>query len=993
MGTFRYVGRRRELELLVEAVRHPPAVVLIEGEAGIGKSRLVGEAAAALRAEGDRPVLVGFCQPLREPFPYGPVSDALTKAGPWLPERGLPEAVGALGRLLPGLADRLPAAPPGAGGEQAERLRLVHGVRALLAALGPTVLIIEDMHWVDEETRDLLLLLARDLPAELGLVLTYRAEDLPPDTSVLGAVYRHPADAGGAVIRLGPLTAEEVRELASAALGPVATPALASALYERSEGLPLVAEEDLLTLAEQGGGTADQRDAVRRLRDTDVPKGLREAVTERLAGLSPAGAAIVDAAAVLAVPSGEALLAAVAGLDAETGTDGLIEALRSSLLVETEDHRYAFRHVLAQQVAYRHVPAPRRTRLHRSAVTALQELTPAPLVQIAHHTLSLGDRAAWLRRAEEAADQAAAVGDQGTAAALLHRILDEPGLDTERRSRAATSLARIAYNGVDFVSGARLLRRLLEDPHLPTAVRGEIRLGLGLLFLNEAANPSWVRELELAVDELAERPVTAGRGMLALALDERAGPEWSARWMERARQALDAPGGEALQAAFEATRLTLLSWQADRALWDLLDRLPRDTDSPTELWQTARALHNVAEAAIGLGHDTRAAALVADSRHQGRRAGAVIVECYGRVLELSLDTLAGRWDGLEDRFDALIAAYPDVGVPDAERLLALGTTAFARGQRDLARECFDSAAQHGARQIAVSTELRATAGRMSVLLAQGAARDAWAAAQPALAVLRRAQSWTKATGLLPLAVEAALACHDRPSAQLLADEAHEGLGGRDAPAAAAEIHLARGLLALDDAPARAAEHFDAARRGWLDIGRPYDAAHAAERQGHALALAHRPDEAATHLTSAVDAYTALGAHADVSRCRHLTQDLGLTRPGTPGRRGYGDRLSPRERQVAELLAVGATNQSIADTLVLSPRTVENHVASVLRKLRTTRKAVGDALAAPDRDRDRDRDQDQDQGRDRNQGRNQGRDQVRDRGQGPDRDQGRDGRDA
>ncbi|MEU3748059.1 AAA family ATPase [Streptomyces narbonensis] len=284
VGTFRYVGRRRELDLLMAAVRHPLAVVLIEGEAGIGKSRLVGEAAAALRAEGGRPVLIGFCQPLREPFPYGPVSDALTKAGPWLPENGLPDAVGALARLLPGLADRLPSAPAAQGGEQAERLRLVHGVRALLTVLGPATLIIEDMHWVDEATRDLLLLLARDPPDELSLVLTYRAEDLPPDTSVLGAAYRHPSGAGGAVIRLRPLTPEDVRELASAALGPVATPALASALYERSEGLPLVAEEDLLTLAEQGG-TTDQREVVRRLHGTDVPKGLREAVTERLAGL------------------------------------------------------------------------------------------------------------------------------------------------------------------------------------------------------------------------------------------------------------------------------------------------------------------------------------------------------------------------------------------------------------------------------------------------------------------------------------------------------------------------------------------------------------------------------------------------------------------------------------------------------------------------------------------------------------------------------------
>ncbi|MEV8585954.1 AAA family ATPase [Streptomyces sp. NPDC051180] len=945
MGTFRYVGRHRELALLMTAVRQPPAVVLIEGEAGIGKSRLVGEVTAALRAE-HRPVLTGFCQPLREPFPYGPVSDALTKAGPWLPEDGLPDAAGALARLLPGLADRLPPAPEETGGEQAERLRLLHGVRALLAALGPTVLIVEDLHWVDEATRDLLLLLARDPPDGLTLVLTYRAEDLRPDTSVLGAAYRHPAGAGGAVIRLGPLTADEVGELAAAALGPDATPALASALYARSEGLPLVAEEDLLTLAEQGG-TADQREAVHRLRDTDVPKGLREAVTERLAGLSPAGAAIVDAAAVLAVPSDEALLAAVAGLDPEAGTDGLVEALRSSLLHETEDHRYAFRHVLAQQVAYRHVPAPRRTRLHRSAVAALQDLTPAPLVQIAHHTLALGDRAAWLRRAEEAADQAAAVGDRGTAAVLLHRILDEPALDTERRSRAATALARIAYNGVDFAAGARLLRRLVEDPHLPTALRGEIRLGLGLLLLNEADSPSWVHELERAVDELSERPVTAGRAMLALALDERAGPDRSARWMDRARQTLDGSGDEALRAAYEATRLTLLSWQGDGGVWDLVDRLPREADSPAATWQTARALHNVAEAAIALGQDTRAATLVAESREQGRRAGAVVVECYGRVLALALDTLGGRWDGLEGRFDALVSAYPDIGVPLTERLLAVGTIAAARGRGDLARDRFAEAVRHGARQIAISTQLRGTAGLMSVLLAQGATQEAWAAAEPALAVLRRARAWTKATGLVPLAVETALAREDRASARQLVEEAHAGLLGREAPAAGAELRVARGLLALDADPAGAAEDFAAARRGWLDIGRPYEAARAAERQGGALALAGTPDEAAALVAAAVGTYTALGAQADVSRCGRLTRDLGLGRPATPGRRGYGDRLSPRERQVAELLADGATNQAIADTLYLSTRTVENHVASVLRKLRTTRKAVAEALGESD----------------------------------------------
>jgi hypothetical protein len=81
---FAFVGRGQELDLLLAALQHPPAVVLVEGEAGIGKSRLVHEAASVLTAANGR-VLTGLCHPLREPFPFGPVVDALRKAGPWLP--------------------------------------------------------------------------------------------------------------------------------------------------------------------------------------------------------------------------------------------------------------------------------------------------------------------------------------------------------------------------------------------------------------------------------------------------------------------------------------------------------------------------------------------------------------------------------------------------------------------------------------------------------------------------------------------------------------------------------------------------------------------------------------------------------------------------------------------------------------------------------------------------------------------------------------------
>jgi len=232
---------------------------------------------------------------------------------------------------------------------------------------------------------------------------------------------------------------------------------------------------------------------------------------------------VVDAAAVLAVPASEALLAEIAGLDPDDGAQGVIDALDAAVLREIGTGRYGFRHVLAQQVAYRHIPGPRRIRLHRRAVEVFETHDPAPLVQVAHHTLAAGDHETWLVRVEQAADQAVALGDTGTAATLLRQILNRQEIDDGRRSRAALELARIANSGVDYAATASVLTAVLADHRLPQEVRGEIRLGLGLIMLNLAGDPAGFRELERAVDELGTLPHKAARAMIALALS------WSAR--------------------------------------------------------------------------------------------------------------------------------------------------------------------------------------------------------------------------------------------------------------------------------------------------------------------------------------------------------------------------------------------------------------------------------------------------------------------------------
>ncbi|MEV6979482.1 ATP-binding protein, partial [Kitasatospora sp. NPDC093806] len=151
------MGRDRELARAADVLSRPPAVLVVEGEAGVGKSGLVAEAVRA-QARAGRTVLTGRCHPLREPEPFGPVADALRDAAALLPPRAeLPPSTGALGWLLPDLAPLLPAAPSGGDGLLSARRLLAQGVRALLAALDDPVLVIEDLHWADDATLDLLL--------------------------------------------------------------------------------------------------------------------------------------------------------------------------------------------------------------------------------------------------------------------------------------------------------------------------------------------------------------------------------------------------------------------------------------------------------------------------------------------------------------------------------------------------------------------------------------------------------------------------------------------------------------------------------------------------------------------------------------------------------------------------------------------------------------------------------------------------------------------
>ncbi|MFB8174192.1 AAA family ATPase [Kitasatospora purpeofusca] len=938
------VGRGQELRLLLGALRHPPSVVLVEGDAGVGKSRLILEARRTLEAEGAH-VLTGLCHPLREPMPYGPVVDALREAAPLLsPDGGVVAAAAPLAPLLPELARWLPA-PPAGSVATAGRHAMVRAIRALLEHLGAATLVVEDVHWADEATRECLLLLARDLPAGLGLVVSYRREDLPPGTGPLGSAYNRPPGVTGAVVPLLPLGEPAIAELTAGILGRPAAAGVVQAVFERSGGVPLVAEEDVHALLDRslpaagpGGGHlledggVPAADDVHVLAGAGVPRALREVVVGRLATLSAPERSVVEAAAVLEVPSGERVLGGTADLGADEARAALTEVLRRGVLSEFPGLVYGFHHVLYRQAVYGGIPGPERTGMHRRALRVLGEEPAPPLVKMAHHARAAGDGAAWLRYAQAAAAQAAAVRDDGTAVVLLNDILRHPNLAADDRARAAVALSEAVVTRIEYRRSTALLKRILHDPQLPATVRGEIRLTLGRLMVNQDDDPDGRRQLEQAIVELGEeRPETASRAMVALALMDDTPAREQRQWLERAERLLAGSGDAAARAAFTVNKLSCLASRGDPEVWAELDALPRVGPEPI-LFETARGLYNGGEAAALLGHDDRARRLAQEARELGLRLESDILTGYARGTLFHTSWRQGRWDEALAEQDALRGDYPDLVTVQWEDKLIAGATAVARGDLVRGLEALTDIVRSGTGRHVL---WEAAAWIARVRLTQDDPEAAWAQLERPLAQMRATDHWAAGHPLIPVVVRTALVLGDTGTARDVAVSAGQATAHCDTPAADAALHTAQGLLAPGSA--RTA-HFERALAARQDIARPYDTALAMEDCADALSEAS-PDEAVELLRRALATYEGLRAAWDAGRCTRALRELGAIRPQPRGRAGYGNELSPRELQVARYLAEGATNKEIAQALFLSPRTVEQHVHKVLHKLGVARADV------------------------------------------------------
>ncbi|MFI1093818.1 AAA family ATPase [Streptomyces sp. NPDC020917] len=951
-----FVGRDDELAAIVGAVTEGPALVLVEGEPGIGKTRLVRRALDELPG---RTVLVCTSPPLREPFPLGPIAGGLRRlCADRLPD-GLSPMAGALRPLFPEWSELLPAAlePLPTAGET--RHRVFRALVELLDRLRVSVLVLEDAHWADTATLELLLTLVAAGGHSRSLVVTYRPAEIDPVSPLLRLTSWAPAGLHRLRVGLGPLTVDQTGRLIGSMFGAdhVSTE-FATFLRQHTDGVPLAVEECVRLLTDRRDIVRQDGQWTRRVLDgLEVPATVRDSVRERLARLRPEGRVVLEAAAVLGVPAGAVLLGDVAGLDGAASLGGVEVALSSGLLQETEPGRFAFRHALDAQAVGDSVPALRRRQLHAAATAAYERREPDALDRLTRHSREAGDTEAWCRYAEAATDVALASGDDRNAVTLLLQLLAGPQYPVERRQRYATRLGEAVFYGsaalgdiADEVIEA--IHQVLDDPRASRGNRGELRLLLGRMLWRAGRQRAAFGEFEAAIADLGDRPDLAGLMMCNLALP--LVPDWPAErhlgWLDRAAELVEPTGSGELAVAVGTARASTLLLLGHASAWASVAALDRPHPAGArELTLHATGLLNVAGASLSWGRyeETRrllhaAAEFIPDAEHHRVAEGF-------RIIEATLCWYTGRWDGLAaelarpagadttETHDRLFARLIE-GVlrlvtapgPDAERAL-----------RELTGQLFELG-------ITEPTVLLPFAVLGRAALGEGDPERAVAWLAPAAELVAGKDVWLWYTDLAAVHVEALARAGSRAAAESFAGRFAAALDRRDAPAPAAALPACRAVLAETAGDtAAAAEDYRAAAAAWAALPRPYDRLLALEGAGRCLVAGGSTADGIELLGQAQAGLGELGARRDADRVARLLRRYGadVARTWRHGQRGYGKELSPREREVLAFVARGMTNREVGEALFLSPRTVGRHLGSAMRKLQVTTRTAAAIAAA------------------------------------------------
>lgn len=968
------VGRTREIDHLTAAagIGSDPvsAAVVVGGDAGVGKTRLLSELGIRARGAGWT-VLVGHCLDFGDSgLPYLPFTEVFGRLAAMVPERAelLHESRPAIDRLQPGRRIRGAGDGDDEGMARGELFEAVHGTLQDLGGHGPVLVVVEDVHWADRSTRDMIsFLFGRGFDTPVTLVVSYRSDDLHRRHPLRGVVTEWGRIPGVERLHLDTLPDADVRALVRSthqaqAPGTELPENRVLEIVRRAEGNAFFAEE-LLEASELDGA--------------NLPAELADILLLRLERLDASGQALVRAAAVAGRRVSHDLLAAVVGL-----SDGELDsALRASVeanVLVPDGSAYAFRHALLAEAVYDDLLPGERSRLHRSYVTALSgggALGAA--AELARHARAAHDLVTAVTASIEAGDDAMQVGGPDEAADHYQtalQLLEDPALTAQTdvdRVHLTLRTAEALLDSGHARRSAALVRAALDRPDAPAGGDDRALLLLGyaraaLLDDDDSMTPliATTEALELIGPE--HRKLRAK----ALALHSRSYIDRSQfdEAVRVAQAALDladelALPGTAVDAATTLARLQQFLGDPEasvEALAEVVEQA-RTRGEPTAI---VRGLHQLGGALFEIGDLPSARTAYADAAALARKTGRVWAP-YGfdaRLLGGITAYMLGDWVGAERAADTSGQSAP----PGPRALLESLRAIVAAGRGDPATVSM------------IEGSSRAWADdAWNAILVAGAAIDAygdtgrldraeefhddvvatvtsqwgvpWFHGQLRLAALLLGQMGNNIAAVSQSDRAALLQRASRHSevGDHVLEEREDEQRPMGPEGQAWHRRLRAELLRLRwqtgiDAPGE-----EELRRAWEEsvtafehLGHPFELARSRVRLAAVLRAQGEPARATEHAALAHETASRLGALPLLSEIARL--DLATGEVAEVVDRQV--ELTPREREVLALVAQGRSNGQIGQQLFISTKTVSVHVSNILAKLGASGRTEAAALA-------------------------------------------------